>query len=110
MFVKGRPTTRIAEDTPKIIAEEILSREEAQNRYVKKVNILVEIDKMKIDDVDFLFKLAKENRGNSPLFFHIHEKEDNGKKILTHRVKVSPTQAFLTKLKGIYGDQNVWVD
>ena len=110
VFIKGRPTTRLDEDTPKIIAEEVLSQEEAKNQYVKKVNILVEIDRMNIDDVDSLFKLAKENRGNSPLFFHVHEKKGNGKKILTRNIRVSSTQAFLNKLKGLYGDKNVWVD
>jgi DNA polymerase-3 subunit alpha len=110
VFIKGRPTTRLDEDTPKIIAEEVLSQEEAKNQYVKKVNILVEVDRMKVDDVDSLFKLAKENRGNSPLFFHVHEKKGDGKKILTHNIRVSSAQAFINKLRGLYGDKNVWVD
>ncbi|MEE9166453.1 MAG: DNA polymerase III subunit alpha [Candidatus Neomarinimicrobiota bacterium] len=110
VFVRGRPTTPLAEDTPKMIADEILSQEDVQNRHSKKLNILVELDKMKDEDVDSLFKLAKENEGDSPLFFHVQDREGNGKKILTHKVRVSLNPTFLKRLKGLYGDQNVWVD
>ncbi|MFQ6673337.1 MAG: DNA polymerase III subunit alpha, partial [Fidelibacterota bacterium] len=110
VFVKGRPTTRLAEDTPKIIAETILSLDDLKSRYAKKVNIVVEVDKMKMDDVDSLLKLAKEHEGNSPLYFHVYDEEGNGKRIVTHKIKVSPDDALLSKLKGLYGDQNVWID
>ena len=110
VFITGRPTARLEENTPKIIAEDILTLEQARNRFVKKVNVLLEVDKMKADDVDSLFKLAKENEGDSPLFFHTYDEQGMGRKILARSVKVSSEKSFLDKLKGLYGEQNVWIE
>lgn len=110
VFIKGRPTTRLTEDTPKIIAEEILSREQAKKRYRKKLNILVEVDQMNAEEVESLLRLVKKNEGDSVLLFHIHDTEGNSKKILTRNFTVSLNHDFLKKLKNLYGDKNVWVD
>lgn len=110
VFVTGRPTTRLDDDTPKIIAESFLSLGDVRRRLTKKVNVLVEVDKMKVEDVDSLLKLARRHAGTSPLYFHVHNVEGNDRKILSHKVKVSPDEALLSKLKGIYGEQNVWID
>ncbi len=110
IFVKGRPTSRLTDDTLKLIAESILSLDEVQDRYAKTVNIVVEVDKMKEEDIDALFHLAKDHAGNSPLFFHIYDKKGDDKKMLARKVRVSADDLLLGKLKGLYGDQNVWVD
>lgn len=109
IFVKGRPTSRISEDTPKIIAESIESLDDVEGRSPATVNIVVEVDKMTRNDVDSLYALAKNHAGNSPIFFHLHEEEGNGKKFYAKTVKVSPDDTFITKLKGLYGEKNVWV-
>ncbi|MCH8011613.1 MAG: DNA polymerase III subunit alpha [Candidatus Marinimicrobia bacterium] len=110
IFVKGRPTTRLDKSTPKIIAENIYSLDEVSSQYVKKVNILVEVDKMTIADVDSLYALTRKFSGNSPLFFHIYDEKGNGTKIISNKIRVTSDKEFLQKLKGIYGDQNVWLD
>ena len=110
IFIKGRPTSRLTDDTLKLIAESILSLDQVQDRYAKTVNIVVEVDKMKEEDVDSLFRLTKDHAGDSPLFFHVYDEKGNGKKMLAREVRVSADDLLLGKLKGIYGDQNVWVD
>lgn len=110
IFVTGRPTTRLDDDTPKIIGETLQSLEEVRRQITKKVNILMEVDKMKVEDVDSLLKLARKHVGTSPLYFHVHDADGNDRKILSRRVSVSPDETLLAKLKGIYGEQNVWVD
>lgn len=110
VFVSGRPTTRLDENTPKIIAETIQSLTEIRNRLTRKVNILMQVDKMRVNDVDSLLDLARRHTGTSPLFFHVHQPDGIDRKILSHKIRVSPDESLLSKLKDIYGDQNVWVD
>ena len=52
IFLKGRPTSRLSDDTPKMIAESIESLDEVQGRNLSTVNIVVEVDKMKEEDVN----------------------------------------------------------
>jgi len=110
VFIKGRPTTRMENDTPKIIAEDILSLEELQHRNTDAVNVLIEVDKMKADDVDALYALATKHSGNSPLLFHIYDEEGRNYRILAKRLKVSSNNSFLSKLKDLYGNDNVWTN
>ncbi|HIB95548.1 MAG TPA: DNA polymerase III subunit alpha [Candidatus Marinimicrobia bacterium] len=110
IFVKGRSTSRLSDDTPKMIAESIESLDEVQGRNQSTVNIVVEVDKMKETDVDALYQLTKSHAGNSPVFFHLYNDEGNGKKFYAKTVKVTPDETFILKLKGLYGDQNVWVE
>ena len=65
---------------------------------------------MKEEDVNALYRLTKGHAGNSPIFFHLYEDEGNGKKFYAKTVKVTPDEAFIGKLKGLYGDENVWVE
>ena len=110
IFIKGRPTSRLSDDTPKMIAESIESLDEVQGRNPSTVNIVVEVDKMKEEDVNALYRLTKGHAGNSPIFFHLYEDEGNGKKFYAKTVKVTPDETFIGKLKGLYGDENVWVE
>ena len=110
IFIKGRPTSRLSDDTPKMIAESIESLDEVQGRNPSTVNIVVEVDKMKEEDVNALYQLTKGHTGNSPIFFHLYEDEGNGKKFYAKTVKVTPDETFIGKLKGLYGDENVWVE
>ncbi|MFQ6615719.1 MAG: DNA polymerase III subunit alpha [Fidelibacterota bacterium] len=110
VFVKGRPTTRLDDDTPKIIGETLQSLDDIRHEAIRKVNILMEVDKMKVEDVDSLLKLARKHAGTSPLYFHVHDAEGNDRKILSRKVTVSPDKTLLSKLRGIYGEQNVWID
>lgn len=110
IFVTGRPTTRLEDDTPKIIGETLLSLDDIRGRVTRKVNILMEVDKMRVEDVDSLLKLVRQHAGTSPLFFHVHDAEGHDRKIVSRKITVSPDDALLSKLRGIYGEQNVWVD
>tara|TARA_Y100000590_G_scaffold75685_3_gene83628 strand:- start:59841 stop:63284 length:3444 start_codon:yes stop_codon:yes gene_type:complete len=110
IFVKGKSTSRLSEDTPKMIAESIKSLDEIHGENPSTVNIMLEVDQMKKTDVDSLYELAKKHSGNSPLFFHIYENNGNGKKFYARTVKVTADNTFIVKLKSLYGEKNVWVD
>ena len=110
IFVKGKSTSRLSEDTPKMIAESIKSLDEIDGENFSTVNIMLEVDQMKQADVDSLYQLAKKHAGNSPLFFHIYENNGNGKKFYAQSVKVTAHNTFIEKLKGLYGEKNVWVN
>ena len=110
IFIKGRSTSRLAENKPKIIAESIESLEEIDRKSPSIVNLIIEVDKMNEDDVDSLFQLTKNHTGNSPLLFHIHDKYGKGRNFYSKTVKVSAGDIFIEKLKGLYGEKNVWVE
>jgi len=110
VFVKGKPTSRLSEETPKMIAESIKSLDEIDGENPSTVNIMLEVDQMKQADVDSLYQLAKKHSGNSPLFFHIYENNGNGKKFYAQTVKVTADNTFIGKLKSLYGEKNVWVE
>ena len=110
IFIKGKPTSRLSEETPKIIADSIKSLDDIDGDHPSTVNIMLEVDQMKEADVDALYQLAKKHSGNSPIFFHIYEDNGNGKKFYAQTVKVNSGDAFIGKLKGLYGEKNVWVE
>ena len=110
IFIKGRSTSRLSENRPKIIVESIESLEEIDRNNPSIVNLIIEVDKMNEDDVDSLFLLTKNHSGNSPLLFHIHDKDGKGGNFYSKTVKVSASDVFIEKLKGLYGEKNVWVE
>ena len=110
IFIQGRSTTQMNDRGLKVIVEKVFSLEEVRNRHVKKVHIFIEANKMKVTDVDSLYEMAKKHTGISPLLFHIHDEDRNGKLIETDTIKVDANDTFIDTLRGLYGDQNVWLD
>ena len=93
-----------------MIADSIKSLDEVDGDHPSTVNIMLEVDQMKKTDVDALYQLAKKHSGNSPLFFHLYESSGNGKKFYAQTVKVTLDDAFISKLKSLYGEKNIWVE
>jgi DNA polymerase-3 subunit alpha len=109
VFVSGKPTETSDFSDLKIIADEIVSLDKARDYFSKQVNIRIEFDQMKPDDVDAIFSLAQQHHGNCGLMFHVEAKEGKGQRILSHNVRVSSNREFIKKLREVYGKENVWV-
>ncbi len=109
VFVSGKPTDTSDFSDLKIIADEIVALDKARDYYSKHVNIRLEPDQMYSDDVDGLFSLTQQYHGSCGLMFHVDIKEGKGQRILSHNVRVSSRREFLSKLREMYGKENVWV-
>ncbi len=109
VFVTGKPSDGSDFSDLKLIAEEIVSVEQARERYSKHVNIRVEPDQMTPADAEALFKLAKDHEGSCGLMFHMVSPQGKQQRIYAHNVKVSAHPSFLKKLRDTYGKSNVWV-
>ena len=110
IFVKGKPTSGINEDTPKIIVNSIESLDEVQGKNPSTLNIVIEVNKINENDVDELYNLLKNHSGNSKIFFHLFDNIGKNKKFYSKKLKVSNDDKFINKLKGIYGEKNIWIE
>ncbi|MBF88684.1 MAG: DNA polymerase III subunit alpha [Candidatus Marinimicrobia bacterium] len=110
IFLKGRATSRQSDNKPKIIVESIESLEEIDKKSPSVVNLIVEVNKMNEDDVYTLFQLAKNHSGNSPLLFHLHDKDGESGNFYSKTVKVTHEDVFIDKLRDLYGKNNVWIE
>lgn len=109
VFVTGKPSDTSDFSDLKLIADEIVSVEEAREMYSKHVNIRVEPDQMTPADAETLFKLAKDHEGSCGLMFHMTSAHGKQQRIYAHNVKVSAHPKFLKKLRDTYGKSNVWI-
>ena len=110
IFVKGKSTSGINENILKIIVDSIESLDDVQGKNPSIMNIVLEVNKMKEDDVDELYNLINNHQGNSKVFFHLYDSLGENKKFYSKKLKVSNDDKFINKLKSIYGDENVWVE
>ncbi len=109
VFVSGKPTDNADFADLKIIADEIVTVDQAREIYSKHINIRIEPDQMTPNDVDTLLKLAKNHSGKCGLMFHSKTAHGRNQRIYAHNVKVTAQSSFLKKLRDTYGKQNVWV-
>jgi DNA polymerase-3 subunit alpha len=109
VFVSGRASDGSDFSDLKLIAERVVPLERARDFFSRRVNIRLEPDAVKPQDIDELFKVAQKYRGNCGLMFHIRQGTKQ-QQILAHNIKVSPHQSFLKELRERYGKQNVWVE
>jgi len=110
VILSGRPTDKSDFSDLKLIVDEIIPIELARDYYSKRVNIQVETDRMKPDDIDALFELSSNFRGKCGLVFHMVGKNGRKQKVFAHNIKVSSSKDFLGKLRDTYGKDNIWVE
>jgi len=109
IFVSGRPTDTSDFSDLKIIADEIVSLDNARDYFSKNVNIKFEPDEMTPNDVDSIFILAQKYHGSCGLLFHIPVNGGKDQRIFAHNIRVSSRREFIKKLRDVYGKENIWV-
>ncbi len=109
VFVSGKPENRSETGNVKMLAENIVSLDRAEDQLSKHLNILIDPNSISTKEIDELYKIAEQYQGDTRLVFHIPK---NGKhqKVLAHNVRVSTDSTFFKKLKKIYGRQNIWIE
>ena len=109
MFVSGKPENRSETGNVKMLAENIVSLDRAEDQLSKHLNILIDPNSISTKEIDELYKIAEQYQGDTRLVFHI-PKNGRHQKVLAHNVRVSTDSTFFKKLKKIYGRQNIWIE
>ena len=111
VFVKGKPSETSDFSDLKILSNEIISVKNARERLSQCLNIKLPSGITSTESIDDLMKIAKNNKGNCRLLFHLPN-SDSPKplKVLAHNVKVSTDSIFIQLLRAKYGKDNVWID
>ncbi len=110
IIISGRPTDKSDFSDLKLIADELIPIETARDYFSKRVNIRVETEQMRPDDVDALFDLSSNYQGKCGLVFHLMGKDGRKQKVFAHNIKVSSSREYLEKLRDLYGKSNIWVE
>ncbi len=109
VFISGKATEGSDFTDLKLIADQVVPLEKARDHFSRRINIRLEPETVKPEDIDELYRVAKQYRGNCGLVFHIA----NGSKqqqIFAHNIKVSSHRMFLKELREKYGKNNVWIE
>ena len=54
--------------------------------------------------------LANQNKGDHSFIVHIPSENGQDRKIISKKIKVSSNVQFLTLLRDLLGESNVWID
>ncbi|MDP6878685.1 MAG: DNA polymerase III subunit alpha [Candidatus Marinimicrobia bacterium] len=108
VFIKGKQTDETDFSDLKLIAEEIVTVENAKEIYSKNVNIRLDLKDTTLD-ISKISKLAKEYKGKCGLMFHMASANGRTQRIFAHNIKVDSSKTFLKKARQLCGNDNVWV-
>ena len=111
IFVKGKPSENTDYSDLKIIGEEIIPVDRVRNRLSQRLNIKFPAGEIEPEDVDELMEIAKGYPGNCRLVFHLpNTGSPHPMKVMAHNIMISTESAFIKRLRGKYGKENVWVE
>ena len=57
-----------------------------------------------------IVELAKQNKGDHSLIVHIPSENNQERKIISKKIKVSSNNQFLILLRDLLGESSVWID
>ena len=108
VFIKGKQTDETDFSDLKLIAEEIVTVDNAKEIYSKNVNIRVDLKGTGLDIIE-ISKLAKSHNGSCGLMFHMASASGRTQRIFAHNIKVASSKQFLKEARELCGKENVWV-
>jgi DNA polymerase-3 subunit alpha len=110
VFIKGKPSNRnYSDDIIKIIVDEIIPLKNIRSTLSNNINIKIDNEINNQQVLSKIKTLAKNNKGNCALVLHF-EHGHVSKKIKAGKITVSYSQKFITELREIIGDSNVWIN
>ncbi|MFB0515306.1 MAG: DNA polymerase III subunit alpha [Candidatus Neomarinimicrobiota bacterium] len=135
VFVIGRASTRgplandsqssdipAADDTQeaagglKLLAEDIIPLEDLRRRMAKRINIRLYLSRLESGLIQQLRDLSDQYRGPCELWLHVADDtqpEGSGplptRRIRATDLRVKPEAGYLSALRGLIGEENVWV-
>ena len=111
VFIEGRLSDQTHDDDEiKLIVSAVMPLEQAQEKYAKNLHINVEVDKMKVSDVENLKRMTARYDGDCGLLFHINTATQNTRVVRANSFSINPDQQLINKLRDQFGKKNVWFD
>jgi DNA polymerase III subunit alpha len=110
VFIKGRINLR--EETPKIIAEEILPLEEARNKYTQAISIELVTTALETQTLSGLKEILKKHKGRTPVYINLSTPDKKKVQIAAGKdFLVMPTDILINEVEALVGEGavNVWV-
>ncbi len=108
IFVRGRVNLR--EDTPKIIAEEILPLEDARNKYTQALSIELITTGLEKDTLAKLSEIFKKYKGNTPVYINFTTSEKKKVQMAAGKgLFVVPTDELISEIENLIGEGAVSV-
>ena len=105
-----------AGDGFKLVAEDIIPLKELRQRLAKRINLRLYLSRLESGLIQQLRALSDRNRGECELWLHVADDTNSGgpegqpiRKIRSTDMRVTPASAFLAELRGLIGDENVWI-
>ena len=110
LFFIGKPSNKNeSHDELKIIANEIYLLNEIREKLSRCINILFNINHTDEGLLENINQLANNNKGRCGLVLHLKSKNGSVQKIRSRQLHVNPNQKFISDLRSICGDNNVWI-
>ncbi|MEL0173190.1 MAG: DNA polymerase III subunit alpha [bacterium] len=113
IFINGK----MADDTNfsdlKVMADKIVSVENAREYFSRKLIINLAAQNVSPDDIEDLYEFARRFPGDCNLLFHLSNPNPALSKpitVLAHNVKVSTDRNFVKQLRDKYGKENIRVE
>ena len=113
IFINGK----MADDTNfsdlKVMADKIVSVENAREYFSRKLIINLAAQNVSPDDIEDLYEFARRFPGDCNLLFHLSNPNPSLSKpitVLAHNVKVSTDRNFVKQLRDKYGKENIRVE
>ena len=113
IFINGK----MADDTNfsdlKVMADKIVSVENAREYFSRKLMINLAAQNVSPDDIEDLYEFARRFPGDCNLLFHLSNPNPALSKpitVLAHNVKVSTDRNFVKQLRDKYGKENIRVE
>ena len=93
----------------KIIAEDIIDLKSVRSKFSKHVHVKIEYNQENPDILNAIRSLAESNPGNCRFIINIESSSGYSQKIVSQDLNVSSNIDFITQMRNIAGDNNVWI-
>ncbi len=108
VFIKGRVNLR--EDTPKIIADEILPLEEARSKYTHALSIELVTTGLEKEMLAKLSHIFKKHKGQTPVYINFTTAEKKKLQIAAGKsLSVAPSDELISEIEDLVGHGSVCV-
>jgi len=110
IFIKGKISNQSDNNqVSQIIADKLFTADNIRSRLTNYINIRLEYVQNTQDYIVQLTDLCDTYAGNTIIMLHLITANGRQQRIQSNKFKVNPNQEFITKLRIIFGNKNVWI-
>ncbi|MBC8214491.1 MAG: DNA polymerase III subunit alpha [Candidatus Marinimicrobia bacterium] len=110
VFVQGSQSTKNGDSTTlKIICETIIPIKEVRSKLSRNINLSIEHTVEDAGIIDTIKEISESNKGSCGLVLHLKDSNGGAKRVKAGKLRVTSSTEFVTKLRSILGDKNVWI-